>query len=417
MKRREFLRLYFKKFIIALTLVGVIVYTLYHALGNASGSLLTTPARSITDTQILGGEAYLFRSEHLLSAEREGLVNDLVDSGSKVSKGAMITQVWSDDYSDRELANAQRSLDRLNRVISVLENSRVSPDEPLSNALLYKDAADKSFLAIKTALASGNLDDLATIEDDMLIALCRYFGILEDNTKLDQTLAELKEEKNKLLRGTSYNVENNFASGYFYNRSCVDGGEALFTKEALESLTVEAFHALKNEFAAASASKLSVGKMVYDYDWYLAIEIDSSARNLVALDEKYRVVFPENNDFAITLACERLIGGENGRAILVLRSDEIPRNFDYLRAQYVEIEVGQCRGYYVPEQAMVVQGGVSGVYIFENSTVYFKRVDILYRGDGYYIVAEQGDRGDDYLALNDIIVTSGENLYHGKVYQ
>ena len=38
-------------------------------------------------------------------------------------------------------------------------------------------------------------------------------------------------------------------------------------------------------------------------------------------------------------------------------------------------------------------------------------------GDGYYIVAEQGDRGDDYLALNDIIVTSGENLYHGKVYQ
>ena len=46
MKRREFLRLYLKKFMIALVLVGVIVYTLYHAMGKSSASLLTKSAES-----------------------------------------------------------------------------------------------------------------------------------------------------------------------------------------------------------------------------------------------------------------------------------------------------------------------------------------------------------------------------------
>ena len=416
MKRREFLRLYLKKFMIALVLVGVIVYTLYHAMGKSSASLLTTPARSITDTQILGGEAYLFRSELLLQTDRAGLVNDLVESGSKVSKDAVLTQVWTDQAGE-ELTAKQRTLDRLNRVIAVLESSRVSADEPLSNALLYKDAADTSFHAIKSALSSGNLDGLAELEDEMLIALCRYSSLINDGARLDETLASLKAEKNALLVGAKTDVTNTYASGYFYNRSYVDGGEELFTLNALESLTAEQFDTLQTTFEHASVSALSVGKMVYDYDWYLAIEYDTSVSNLVVTGVEYRVNFPENNDLVLTLSCERVIASDDGRSILVLRANETPKDFEYLRAQHVEIEVGQCKGYYIPEQAMRSQDGVDGVYIFENSTVYFKRVEILYRGDGYYIVAEQGERGEDYLALNDIIITSGENLYHGKVYQ
>jgi hypothetical protein len=60
--------------------------------------------------------------------------------------------------------------------------------------------------------------------------------------------------------------------------------------------------------------------------------------------------------------------------------------------------------------------GVEGVYIFKDSTVYFRRIEILYRGDGYCVVAEQNGR-EDYLALYDLLVTSGEDLYDGRVFQ
>jgi hypothetical protein len=80
MTRRAFLRKYFPKFTAALALVGLIVYTLYHALGSSAGSLLTTPARRVTDTDTLSGEAVLFRAESVIALPAAGLVNDLVAS-------------------------------------------------------------------------------------------------------------------------------------------------------------------------------------------------------------------------------------------------------------------------------------------------------------------------------------------------
>ena len=42
-------------------------------------------------------------------------------------------------------------------------------------------------------------------------------------------------------------------------------------------------------------------------------------------------------------------------------------------------------------------------------------MEILYRGDGYCIAAEQGEAGA--LALNDLMVTFGDGLYDGKVME
>jgi hypothetical protein len=110
---------------------------------------------------------------------------------------------------------------------------------------------------------------------------------------------------------------------------------------------------------------------------------------------------------------------------VVLRSDVTPAAFRYLRAQSVETTVGSMDGIYIPEQAYVEWNGMTGVYVFEDSTVRFRRIHVLYTGDGYLIAASEDDRVSEedseewiaYLALNDLMVTSGKNLYHGKVYQ
>ena len=56
------------------------------------------------------------------------------------------------------------------------------------------------------------------------------------------------------------------------------------------------------------------------------------------------------------------------------------------------------------------------MYIFHESTVRFRKIRILYRGDGYCIAEADGEEGDELLAPNDILITSGKNLYDGKVY-
>ena len=416
MRRSDFLKKYFGKFIVALTLVGLIVYTLFHALGFASGNLLTTPARRVTDTQILGGEGYLFRSEEVIRGDREGLINELVESGSKVGRDVKVAQIHEYD-GKATLAETQRTVDRFTRIISTLEKGQTELGESLANAKEYKAQADRAFLDLKDAIESGDLRGATEIEDDMLASLSRLGILTGTDSNVANVLASIKASKEALLGNTYTDVVNTFSSGYFYNRSYVDGGEEIFTVDALENLTVDGFDALCEQFANASRDGFAVGKMVYEYDWYLAIGMDLSASELLQEGGFYYTVFPENEDLRLETVCQKIVTDGLNRAVVVLQVTDSPIDFDYLRAQRVEIEVSSCRGYYVPAQALRVVDGVEGVYIFENSTVYFRRVRVLYRGDGYVIVDEQGENGADYLALNDIMVTSGSNLYHGRVYQ
>lgn len=413
MRRGAFLRKYLLKFTVALTLVGLIVYTVYHAMGGSSGSLLTTPARRVSDTQILGGEAYLFRSETLLRVDGEGLVSDLTESGSKVGKDVALATVWT-DYAGETLSATQKRLDRLNRTIAVLENGRPTAGE---SPLTCREEAERQLLLLRQAVETGKLDGVTEMEDAVLSDLIRYSELIGNENVVNETLTALRAERDALLTGNCHTVVNTLSSGYFYNRSYVDGGEEIFTAEALDALTVESFDDLRARYRDVDKSGFSVGKMVYGYQWRLAVGFDLSVDSLIAVDDTLRVVFPENRDLSLTLTCERILTDETGHSVAILCANETPKDFEYLRMQHVEIEVGVCNGYYIPEGALRVQDGVEGVFVFENSTVYFRRVEILYRGDGYCIAAEQGDRGNGYLALNDMIVTSGENLYDGRVYQ
>ena len=119
------------------------------------------------------------------------------------------------------------------------------------------------------------------------------------------------------------------------------------------------------------------------------------------------------------LTCEKLLENGNGGTVAVLRSDVTPADFRYLRSQKAEITVGSIEGIYVPAQSYVSQNGVDGVYVFEESTVRFRRIRILYEGDGYLIAALTDDEPDSetaYLGMNDLMITSGKKLYDGKVY-
>lgn len=416
MRRSVFLRRYFGKFTVAVILVGLIVYTVFHASGAASSSLLTTPTRAVTDTQILGGEAYLFRDETVLRSDQRGLVQSLAENGSKVGKDVAIAQIWTDHPTDT-LAERQRTLDRLNRTIGVLQRAVTNASEPVSNAQIYKGNADAEFLSIRRAIEMGDFSTVSTLEDEMLANLLRYQSIASDREAVNQLLKNALEERSALLGSSYVEALNTVSSGYYYDRSFVDGGEEIFTLDALETITPQSLDALNERFEATSDAGFSIGKMAYRYDWHIAVVINGAIEGLLTVGESYRTVFSENSDLTLTLVCKSIVTDADGRSIAVLQANETPKDFSYLRRQHVEIEVDSCKGYYVPEQALTVQNGEDGVFIFENSTVYFRRINILYRGDGYVIAEEQGEQGDSYLALNDIIVTSGKNMYDGRVYQ
>jgi len=415
MKRKTFLQKYFRRFTVSLLLLGAVVYTVYHTFSLSAESLMTIPARGITDNRIISGEAYLFREETLLTIPKDGVIDNVATSGSKVGSGVTLCEVWTDggeDFTDR-----QTLLNRLNRAIRVLEESQLPAGTPLSEVGKYRSDAAKTLLEIRQALQQGSWNGIAAMEDEMLSALNHCTALTGNGEELTASFETLREQKELLLTGNAVTVSNQGASGYFYDHSCVDGYESVFTQAELSGMTAARFTELKAMPPQTVPDGFAVGKMAYGYDWHLAVGFPDGAENLFESGKRYEVTFPENGGRVLSLTCERILAGESGETVVILRSDVTPADFYYLRGQRVEITVDSCTGYYIPETALTEAGGVTGVYVLEGSTVYFRKVKILRQGDGYGIAAENNNGEIGFLALNDLMVTSGKKLYDGKVYK
>ncbi len=411
MTRRAFLQQYIFKFAVVLAMLGLIAYTVGHAIGSGVDHLLTTPARSITDRRITSAKAYLFRDETLLLQDGTGLVDELIPSGSKVGKNVAVADWYPSGLSGQTLAARQNKVDALNRAIDILRRSDVG-GESISEAEGYRKDAEAHYMEICAQLRDGDLSTLVESEKSFLIDLNRYLQLSGQSETADRALEGLIEEKKALLGDSSTPVVNTAASGTYYGNTFVDGYETRFTLDALEKLTEASFDALRESDPVTQKGKQTAGKVVYGYSWYAVMEIPEDVRPSFEAGERYTVAFPENGGRELQLTLERTVG-----ALAIFRSDDSPADFVFYRAQAAQITVDTCEGIYIPDTALYTVDGAVGVYVLENSTAHFRRIVILYRGDGYCIAARPEDDARSQLKEYDVLITSGRNLHDGRVYQ
>ena len=416
MTRKGFLQKYALRIAVTLAMLGLIVYTVAHAMGFAMGNVLTTPVRRITDTQITSAQGYLFRNEEVLTTAGEGLVDTLVENGTKVGKNVSVAKVWSTDVGGDALTAAQLKLSRINRAIRILEDSQLKAGTPLSEANKYRAEYIALYREIAAATEEGRLDRIPALEEKLLVALNRYVSLVGETDETNSHLQELREEKESIIGASSATeVKSETSSGLFYDGSYVDGFESIFAATALENLTPEALHTLAESTPTISEGQ-TVGKLVYGYEWYLAMELSPSVAAGFAVGREYRFTFPENDDITAKLTLEKLVRGE-GSVLAVFRCESHPNDFLFYRKQTVEITVGETEGFYIPETAIVTENGMMGVYVFEESTVRFRKAHIIWMGEGYAIAELPGEGSSTELRENDILIVSGKDLYEGKVYR
>ncbi len=408
MTRRAFLQTYFLKFAIALAMLGLIAYALGHAMGWGADALLTTPVRTVTDSRITSAEAYLFRNEVLLTQTTQGLVDELVTSGSRVGKNVEVAKFYPSDLEGEALAGTQQRLTTLNRAIRILEAGNAAGGS-LSQADGFRTDAMASYMEICSQIKQGALDTLTAEEEALLADINRYLILTGQQTDVDALLEELRAQKSELLTGGSFAVQNTRSSGVYYGADYVDGYEAVFTEQAARELTSASFDALCKSSPTENAGQL-VGKMVYGYAWYLALQLPPSLGDSMTVGECYEIAFPENGGCVLELTLEHMDG-----TLAVFCSEESPTSFVYYRSQEVHITLDTSEGFYIPDTAIHEVDGTEGVYIFDESVARFRRIAVLYRGDGYVIVSRDAEGTE--LNEYDVLITSGGKLYDGKVYE
>lgn len=411
MKRLNFPKKILKsRLAVGLVCVLVAVYTLYHLIGLFDGEIATYAAGVTTEKTVLHSNGYIFRDETVLTASGErGIADYAVSDGTKVAKGQTLATVYESG------ADKQRALARMDAQIALLEASLGGVSEGTDPSEV-KTELNRSYNDMIKLLAAGESGGLSENAEDFLVALNRMDLLWQgEKAPAVKTLASLRDARENLLASCGgskgYTAEE---SGYF--TATVDGYEALFTMSAVETMTGDDFFDLITRFPQSTEG--AYGKISKTSEWRLVLPVSEKEAKSLKEGETYEGLFEENGKSTLPLTLERIVEAPEHDAVIVIFScDRLSEGFAMNRCQSVQITLDSVSGIYVPRSVVRRVDGVRGVYILRGNVVYFRKIEILYEENDYYLVKDgmTGDEHTTYLQVNDLIITKGKNLFDGRV--
>ncbi|MBR5124258.1 MAG: hypothetical protein IKU90_03930 [Clostridia bacterium] len=418
-------------------MLGVIGFAVYQVARHMTVGLNTLRTQEILDESYVQLELYVFRDESVLVAEGSDTYLYDVANGERVGVGRSLGIAYRAGDA-ATAADLQKRLNAYGERISLLE--KLGGLGTPADARDAADAVDRDYLGLLEAAGSGDLSAVAGYADSMQDGLGRYDIIT--GASGNQSLAALKTERNALVEGlpriSSMSTQR---SGYFYY-DC-DGYESVFDYASALTMTPEEFRAM-TERSANRIPAGTVGKMVYSPTWYAAAYIPLSDGAIELFQQgivngaTYTMLCGGSAGLELNMTIVRMVPDENG-ALVVFSSQDMPKGFAFERSFRAETVALQTTGYRIPAEAVVTLHSketgedVTGVYILAGNVVEFRKIRIRVRRDGYIIAdtyedvkayldtlsdeeyAERTADGWSYLGLNDNIITSGNELYEGKV--
>lgn len=367
---------------------------------------------------------YTYRAEHSVALDGK-LVRDeeavacgdtLVElsraEGERVGKGKPLATVYS---SSRALSDAQ-TLAALREQLSQLEYARdVSSDA--ESALRLDTEIEGELIALRAALASGNYAALESGASALRGTVLRREYAYRGGADLSGRIAALEEQiaaLNAQLGGTAHTITAPFAGTY---STVSDGWESVLTPQALRDLTPASF-----ERMAPAADGSAVGKLIRGDTWYYAAVIDAAEAGGIEQGKRYSLLISGVEE-TLPVRVYSLTQPQDGRCLLVLKSDRYLSLVTMLRAQSAELILESHEGLRVPKNALRIdENGVSGVYCLVGRIACFKPVELIFQGEDYCLVRPgeiHASRDSDVvlytLRAGDEVIVTATGLYDGKV--
>ena len=407
--------------------VGVLFYVGYHFMEKFSSGLELVDARITSVTDKIYADAYIMRSETPLffGADGGSVVPEQRD-GAHVKSGGLIAEVYSQSSPEVE-----KRIDEIDEQIALFEKNKAE-DRSVQSTGGIESEIYSSLGSLRRDAESGNYADALSLRTGLLVNIKKRAILTGEITDYDAQIAKLKAEKETLRAQLGTCLQSVYAAnaGYYYSE--YDGYGSVFSADKIDSLTYDDF--IEMAANAQPDTRPAIGIVVSDFNWYIACEMPKTSAGVLDDLGRCEVLFSYSG-LTLTMNVERVISQTPGdRAIVILRSGKMPEGFDFTRMQPVEISARQYKGFELPASAVRVVDGYEGVYIMDEVTVRFRRINIIYESDGKVICT--GDPTDDiiitnerdpegssdaeenqaeWIRQNDIVIVGGTQLYSGKL--
>ncbi len=355
------------------------------------------------------------RDEIVLEQEKSGAVDYEIRNGDKVAKNSVIAQMYPSEQDIATMAQVERMEAELETVKASQQGSTAATQ---ANALTRQiNSINDEYVLL---VLNHDLDSLYEVKNNFLDAYNRSRILFSTATDFNARIAELEAQIATLKQqsGSSASQVVASSSGYFVNM--VDGYEGDLTLEKASGLTAEGIEAYFSQQEQEVQSN-SVGKIITNAQWrYVALMDADDAMNLNE-GWNYNLRFPSSGDDTVVMnlvSCK--IDNEADQALVVFESDRISEQTVKLRLEEAEVILNTFEGIKIPKSALHIiqtdEGSEKGVYIKYGQTMQFKKVDILYENEEYFISRsiETENERSDYVRIYDDVIVKGSDFYDGK---
>lgn len=367
--------------------IGVTAFFAFHLIRGMTSGAVTMTARTVTETVTLSGQGVLLRREETVDTRMRGIPLYEVKDGEKVRSGKELCRV----YPMADAGTTER-IAALDAEIALLQ-AGVTEGTVSEGMEAAARRISESYREIMRNIADGSLAAASACADGLRTGLNRMAVLSGEGAPMAARLAALREERGRLADGLGEGIGSVSAeqTGYFF-RAC-DGREAAFS-----ALLDHSFGAAELRAALESAPEdvsASVGKLAADPVWYLAMTGSGADLDALEVGASYEITFPDNGGTVVPMKLERRSAPETeGEETLLLFSCNVhPEGFVWLRCQRAEVTVGSYTGCRVPISAVRSLDGMTGVYTEHGGKVLFRRIRVIYEGEGYYLAASDGADG------------------------
>lgn len=390
-------------------LIGIIAAVfIFHQLYSAVYMPVSTQSADYYEyTDGLKITGYIIRRESIVTGDADGVFHFAVSDGERVAKGGVIAQI----YDSAQASITMNRINELTRQIKDIEELSAYNDLQAADLDLINEKVKDAINELVLSCSAGNFSSVSEKEEELLSSLNRRQVITGEQTDFSAKLNELKNELNSLesslpaVKGTITAA----VSGFFVPNT--DGYESVLTCDSLDIVTAEFLDELKPNETAENV----VGKIVSDYEWYIAakVPINDSLKYKEGDAHTVKTSVKSSQELSVTVK-QINISSDSDSAVVVFACQQMNSELANMRTGSMTVVNKVYKGLRLAKKSLRVVDEQTGVYVLSGITLKFVPVEVIYSADDY-IICTQERSNENVLRLYDEVVVKGKKLYDGKI--
>lgn len=392
------------KIFLLLLLLVFVAHQLYAALYKP---ITTETAEYCEVVSGVSAQGVIIRNEKIIRNTASGALHYITTDGTRAAKGGTIAEIYTDASVSGKISRMHVVESELESIAGIEEYNNVqAPDMDIINGKVN----DSLNLLIRSG-AAGDFGNSEPLFEQLITNVNRRQVLTGELTDFSAQKAALTAELNSLKASIPAPAGRVIAetSGYFV--SSIDGYEQVLTTEDLTAVTPEFLADIKPGEVPGDA----IGKMVSDYEWYIAAEmgVNECLKYKQGDNVTVKTAIRSAPELAVRVECINM-SKESDRAVVVFSCQQMNADLAAMRRGAITVVNKVYTGLRLSENSLRVVNGVAGVFTVSGMRAKFVPVNIIYRTEDF-IICEQQVSEKTVLRLYDEVVIKGKGLYDGKV--